>query len=55
MKYLITYQLDGVTEILSFNGRYYTFDTKAQAQKALEDEKALYPEIRGWRIIRRYV
>lgn len=55
MKYLITYELDGVTEILSFAGRYYTFDTKAQAQKAMSEERDLNPEIKGWRIIRRYV
>lgn len=55
MKYLITYQRDGVTEYLTFCGRYYTFDTKEQARRAMEEERALNPEIKGWRVVRRYV
>lgn len=54
-KYLITYTLDGVTAFLTFNGYYYTFDTKSEAERHMRDEQKANPEIKGWRVVRRFV
>lgn len=55
MRYMIQYKLEGLTEYLSSRGVMCSYATKEEAQRALAKEKRDYPDLKGWRIVRRYV